>query len=1480
MKIDKITNTIEQPNVWLCHRNFDKICRIPDIDDLKIYVTANALDEVSFTVHKNSNGEDFKYWDDLRDLKLVLVDEFGYFEIAVDKNVSQETTKVITGVSIESELAQINIDSLEINGDTDRENPNNWNNSGNYIQTVLCDISDTKHSLLHRLLSKAPHWKVGEVCENVKDGDEVSSVNTIHRTFNFDNTNIYDALQEISEEFEVVFVFDTYERSVNMYDLNSIGEDTTIFVSAQNLANDFTCSSNKDSIKNCFKIVGGDDNINAAVRAINPNGSYYIVYVADELKEDMSPELQSRLDEYSELFNSKKDEYTKACNKLYEAIDNVDHYETSMSPSKKPVETDASIEVAKLTRDNLGAIPVEKFSNVYETGAKKAVLMIAQLKVDYRYEVSAEESSYDSTNHSWTGKFKVENTLNKEDAKISENYITLYFSESEKDSIQAKINDILGELIEIDDDNIDKFRAKINEYSLNSLKSFRSVFDACANVLIEKGYSKRDTSSSSSAYFYNLYKDYRNKANICNEMIWERKRQVENAKKERNHWQNKIREYHYMLDFEKFLGKNLYKEFCLYMREDTYSNDNYISDGLSNSELLKQAKKLVDKATKQLYSSSLFQTTYTASLNNLFMNPIYAPFYDNFDLFNWIHAEIDNKKILLRLIGITFNFSSIESIEVEFSEQIRNQNGMTDLESIINQASSIATNYSSTVKKAEKGNEYNHEFTKIKTEGIDSATMNVRNSVNEEVVIDRCGITCRSKDMNDRYTNQAMRIVGNNIVLTRNNWESTSMAIGLGKYKDQELYGVWCDLLCGEMLIGNNLSINTNNGSFKVDEKGVVINKLSLTVSNGKNTLIIDPDKSDLFAIKKGTDKIIYLDDKGNGVFNGTIYANNGQFKGSVYANEGEIAGFKITNDGFYKTFYTPYLSSTAKADTEFNISTNESKYGISLYNWQGGVKIEPYSTTFTTVKQTGTYYDKDGNKHTTFRMCEITDPDRRYIEIGNASIGGRKYEAGKYTKGFNLSFDDFLLNDITNGFKVASNNNQTNENSFQITSNAISGVYSGTEYFNLNYSNGLTIVKGNWNSILNDYRLVFNYNSIDRCVISYSGLYFKDVNNNQFFDLNSAGMTLKNTNIGLSIKNSSSNNSFQITDTKIAGTYSGTEYFNLSNGGVYQTDNKWNNSTLNHTYLRFYYNSKLSCELKYGTLDFYNYTNSVQNNFFSLSLGEMILKTTNGLSVKNSAGTNYSKITDNSIVGNYSGKERFNLNQSTLKLNYYSGSTIAYQSTLDDWALIFKASDYTRCTLKYDRLKIQNSTGNSYYQITDSSMECHSSGSKFFGMDSGGLSLWKSGIARICIYTDGTISAANTIYSNGIALSSDKKLKEDIIELNGEKSLELINSLNPVEFVYKDNNNGRKHMGFIAQSTKQTFDNLGWDNMSIYEARVSDEIEETYYSEDIDDQYLSWTLKYTEFIAPMVCAIQELTKQNNELKDRIEKLEGKIKGE
>ncbi|MCI8409018.1 MAG: tail fiber domain-containing protein [Lachnospiraceae bacterium] len=887
IKLDKISNTIDQPDVWLCHRNYKKICPLSPITDLKVYVAANSYDEVTFTFHKENNGEIFPYWEEIKNLKVIYVENFGYFEIAVDKDAKEDTIKTITGISIETELAQIILRNLSINGEYDLNKEDNFtteNGKTSYKPTVLYDENDTSHSLIHRVLSKAPHWSVGHIDSQITENDVKVSTSDVKRKFEFDNTSIYDALQEIATELDLVFTFDTTKRLVNMYDLNTIGSDTTIYVNKENLANQFTCSGNKDSIKNRFKILGGDDIITSYVSVVNPNGTQYIDFYSDDQKADMSKELVEKLHVYDELYEANREAYQEASATLYEKIDKVNQLKYSLAPTQEKTSTTAEAEIQKLTSANIGSVPVSQINQLYKKGADKAVLTIAQILVDYRYTVTIESSVYDSSAKTWTGKFKAVNESNPSDVAKSPNDIILNIIEDEKEDLQNKINKIIGD-VNFEDETLDSLKETLKHYSLSYLESYQAMYKECTTVLLEQGYG------IVTSEFYPLYEEYWQKQKACEEEIAIRKGEIEAAQDELDSAQNAVNAYHQLLNFENFIGETLYKELSCYIREDTYENSNYISDGLSDAECIENAKKLVEAATKELYKSSTFQYTYTASLNNLFNNPNFEPFYNQFDLFNWIHAEVDERHILLRLIGVTFDFANTSQIEVEFSEQVKNADGLTDIESILSQAKSMATSYSSTAKQAAQGSQSYTDFKTLKEEGLNSALMNIKNSNNEEVVIDSCGINCRSKDVNDTYDGCQMRITGKNLVMTDDDWKTARLAIGEGIFEGQKKYGIWCDILMGNIIAGETLLISNRHQTFIVDKDGIIVNnmKLDMYSEDQKHRILIDPALKSMFNIYNEEEQVFFIDQNGNVSMYGNLYVNNNNMYCNIDMNSDNI---------------------------------------------------------------------------------------------------------------------------------------------------------------------------------------------------------------------------------------------------------------------------------------------------------------------------------------------------------------------------------------------------------------------------------------------------------------------------------------------------------------------------------------------------------------------------------------------------------------
>ncbi len=279
-------NIVTIPTLILQNRNFDPIGSIPNAFDLTYKENFNSANEISFTIYKYIDGKCNPIWDSIVDFKVLYVPEFNErFEIHVSVAESDTTRKCVTAASLcEAELSNIKLYDIEINTDSDIVQKD-------FKPTVFYHPTDTGHSLLHRILEKAPHYSIGSIDDSLMD---------IQRFFSISDTDIYSELTgEISEKFHCIFLFDSMTRTISAYDLDNCGKDTTVFISNDNLSTEINLETNKDSLKNCFYVEGGDEIMTAAIRSINPNGSQYIYNITDDMKKDMPIALSAVLDEYS-----------------------------------------------------------------------------------------------------------------------------------------------------------------------------------------------------------------------------------------------------------------------------------------------------------------------------------------------------------------------------------------------------------------------------------------------------------------------------------------------------------------------------------------------------------------------------------------------------------------------------------------------------------------------------------------------------------------------------------------------------------------------------------------------------------------------------------------------------------------------------------------------------------------------------------------------------------------------------------------------------------------------------------------------------------------------------------------------------------------------------------------------------------------------------------------------------------------------------
>ena len=828
-KVNKnIDGSLEIPKIFLMSRNLRKRGQIAPIEGLVITPKFIEVNECSFTVYKENNGITLPLFDKIKDNSIIKIEGFGLFQIKVSLHESDTVYKEVTGQRMQAcELGQCKC-TLEINTEDDIARKDY---DKNYPTIFYRPDKHPEASLLHRVLTYAPTYSIGYVDP---------SLYNLNRQFSCKDQTVYDFLQDVAQEIGCVFVFTSDKRVINVFDVEDhctnpdcngsrhivngvcqkckssqyiekgYGLDSSTFLDTRNLLEEITDTIDADSIKNCFKLVAGDDTTtNLIGQRLIGNASYIWTFSDFEI-EEFSDELREKwlsyepfVETYQEEFNKQWDiindcinqklywmsgkmpvvenptvdasDPTKSCKNIYDEITSKITY-TTLS-SKKTVETTVANQVLNYAK-LICPEGYEVSYQVNENGKKKyssvknsegiITSFTAYIYICLKNCKDTEDSSKDRyfyKSGAWTIPVKPGYDLVNKDGLFTSDYY-LYLKQ-QMEIAYAKADIVYQPKYDTDyDDGVanhlndpDYYKNYFKEYGIQRLTSFKEAYDTCTVSLFEQNSSLTEGSEDTERKYVQLT-GVQSKVSLYEELsgryiaysayietIIEEYTQIyKDYEEKRLAAKKQVDQINAICNLKTYLGDQLFSELLTFKREDTYENKNYSSDVVDEAILMSNIEEFIIAAKQEIAKACQPKHEISMKMSQLLTLSDYETVVDAFAVGNYVRSRVNGEMVKMRIVSIPINFTDIEQSDVTFSDSLVGNSQLKSMQEQIQKASSMATSFSFVEKQSERNNEKVNSVSQSISDGLNATQNMIMNSENQDVIMDTHGLLGRELD--------------------------------------------------------------------------------------------------------------------------------------------------------------------------------------------------------------------------------------------------------------------------------------------------------------------------------------------------------------------------------------------------------------------------------------------------------------------------------------------------------------------------------------------------------------------------------------------------------------------------------------------------------------------------------------------------------------------------------------------------------------
>ena len=840
----KIGVVKEQPTLVLYNADDTAIQTLGYAFGLKANICYNEMSTITFDIPAYVDGEPTPHYDDIIGMRIIDMIGWGRYVLMnpSTKNDGVKEIKSCKAYSLEFELTYKKVFLEE-------STYNFWN---------PLSPDDT---ILGIILSDLPSWTVGTV-----DEDLIGK----YRTLSANGANAYNFIKsDIQKKYGCIFDFDTYTRTINVRSTANEAVSKPVYLSMDNLVKEIQIDEDSESIVTVLDVNGGED---VDIRTVNPLGSnkiYNLDYFMNTTHFD-----QSVIDKWNSwkqsfeanqltYYNTSIERMLKTTAILNEQVvlSNLENVKLAQLNSERAVYVEYLAQLSKKSNDYKEF--QNKLDDVNERIASVKKEMAAQEEVISALEDEAEELTNRLLDIQKSVAF--ENFFTRDELIIldrcfkEESIEESSFVVSEVDSYSD--SDISNEISDV---NVSFERCKYSRIVTDGGKTMYTVKDG--TLTLSSNAVTLSANVVSACFERNsdgtiVLSTFLNKGSIGEASFPSGCISITGT------------------------GSAIATSSNSGVRFTISKGNMYFTRNTTDYERHSVSWDLFEYGKTTLDALAFPSYTFGVSSANFMSIEDFIGFVQQLELGQKIYLNTDKSVLEPIFIGVDIDFENLASLSLQFSDKYSSSNNSFKLVELLDQSISMGKTVESN-KLSYSAFVDSGASSKVK-EFMDSALDVAKNAIlsssGQGVSWDETGLHLRKYIDNTNpgagYEDEQIWMINNSIVFTDDGWQTAKMAIGKiideniarypetadtvfneektyyyvdedGEYqvwdgteedwadrpllyeRDVSAYGIVAPYIVGTLLAGQNLVIDTEDGSFRVDSSGVHIDSMKFYITH------------------------------------------------------------------------------------------------------------------------------------------------------------------------------------------------------------------------------------------------------------------------------------------------------------------------------------------------------------------------------------------------------------------------------------------------------------------------------------------------------------------------------------------------------------------------------------------------------------------------------------------------------------------------